>query len=396
VLFASLARRIAELELAPVRVVDYEDGYTANALAGVKGVEVVTFRRGVPFVAPTDGTLVLQSALPYALWPELRLPPNCRLLFWHLFHYNLVNVLLPIAPFRTWQFRVPGIYRAVMRLALPGFRHRLREFVDLLVRTHGIVFYDRSTIRVSEELLGVRIDSPSILPLPTEPATAIRSTWSVRPNELDVCWLGRLADFKVPVLSMLLTRIDAYAAASGRAIRFHVIGDGPLRAEVEAHAATLRHTQVIFSGTLTGAALDTYILGRADAVAAMGTSALHAARLGVPVLLLDFSYHAVPRNYRLRWLYEHEPYDIGHEIGAGDLEHGSEDSLARCLTMLDQSYDSVAHECRSRVTQLHDLDAITNGLLDAAANTRLRAGDIDPRMFRRGALRRLRDARVRQ
>ena len=51
-----------------------------------------------------------------------------------------------------------------------------------------------------------------------------------------------------------------------------------------------------------------------DLIFAMGTSALDAARVGMPVVRLDYSYKLIGSNYRYKFLHQVEGYSLGDRI----------------------------------------------------------------------------------
>ena len=393
VLFSMLARHLAATGRGPIRVVDYADGYMARVLRGEEGVELQRFEVGVPCRVGPGGTLVLQSGLPYAMRPELWIHPDTRVVFWHLFPYNLVHTLLPLPLLRHWQFAVPGAYQLLMRRLVPDLRRALQGYVSLQVHHRALFFPERSCIETTERLLEVAVPDPVIIAMPAEPPPP-RLPRAPRTAVLELGWIGRLADFKMPILLHTLERVSEYARHRKRTVRFHVIGDGPLAHQVD-RLSLDPLVELVRLGAIEPPALDDYVLEHLQLVFAMGLSVVNVARLRIPAVVLDISYQPIRGRYAFRWFFDRDPQvsdDTGHEIRPHDLEAApGMDTLAAILHRLDAAPQELAERSFRHYERHHALDQVASQLLTVSANATLRFGDIDPRLLRRSLPRRLRD-----
>ena len=91
----------------------------------------------------------------------------------------------------------------------------------------------------------------------------------------------------------------------------YVIGDGDCESIVKSFKPR-KGLEIRFLGTIV-TNLDEILLEH-DVVFAMGTSALEAAKLGIPSVLMDASYYEFPKDYRYRWLFESEEYVLGYML----------------------------------------------------------------------------------
>jgi hypothetical protein len=156
---------------------------------------------------------------------------------------------------------------------------------------------DEENRKTSSIELGVDFER-SFLPILTAQPEAPYFEGSIEPRSdvMKAVWIGRLEDFKVPILLHALERLDRIESIS---IQFDVIGDGAERGAVSAFAAGLSRLKVNFLGNINYAALDGALKGY-DVVFAMGTSALEGAKLGIPTFCLDYAYSLIKGNYRFR------------------------------------------------------------------------------------------------
>ncbi len=119
VLFSTLANHLSAQGIK-VTIIDFADGYMAQRTKDNPAIERRVFETGKPFPIGPDTLLIMQSILPYAMRPELNIDPATPVIFWHLFPYNLVNVLLPLPGVRHLQFKYKKAYKFVMRRLLPA------------------------------------------------------------------------------------------------------------------------------------------------------------------------------------------------------------------------------------------------------------------------------------
>ena len=106
------------------------------------------------------------------------------------------------------------------------------------------------------------------------------------------------------------------------------------------------HFRATFAGKIVGEKLESFLCDQIDVVAAMGTAALDAARLGLPTILLDAAYGRVTGDYRFKWLFETKHYSLGDVVNESHFEKGN-DSLARIMAARS-SLNMI--QCQARAT----------------------------------------------
>lgn len=389
VLFERMARQVAAAHSVRVRVVDYEDGYQARALNGAAGVEVVPFRDGAPMELSPDTVLVMQAILPATIRAELRPHPDTRVFFWTLHPLNLVQTLLPHDRFRDVQTRRIGLNRLILDTVLRGHRDVMRRVVRAMHDRGALVFMDGTTLESTTARLGLELCDPVFLPVPVGKGVLPRRTCprSGRPPGLSFAWLGRLADFKIHILTYTIERLSAWARTSRTPVTMHVIGDGPEAPAVGRLRVEHEHFRLMMAGVRSGAALDEYLVAHVDVLAAMGTSALEGARLGIPTVLLDVAYGPLRGDYKFKWLFEADRFSLGDMVGARSFQQGNR-SLERIIEAITGAYQSVADRTYEYCMRHHALDGVAVRFLEAVRRSSFRYCDFPREALRKTLVRR--------
>ena len=385
VLFSRMARELAANGVA-VDVIDYADGYMASQLGGMEGVRLVPFTPGTPVHVGPGTQLVLQSILPATIARELKVDPATRLFFWTLHPMNLVQAVLPIDRVRDLQARHAAFHRVVGRTVQRRLTAQLRGLVQSMHAAGSIAFMDGETLDATCTRLEIDLEEPLFLPVCCSvPASNTRPD---RPggDPFAFAWLGRLGDFKIHILLRTMTEAAAYARARRRHVVFHVIGDGPEREQVRPQRFQHEYFTVEHHGVLAGAALEDFLLRRVDMLAAMGTSALEGAKLGVPTVLLDVAYGPVPSSYRFRWLYESERYTLGRFVDHRCLEPGN-DSLPGMIDAVSADPRSMSSATYEYCRRNHSIETVASRFLAASRAANFRWADMDPALRQKGVVR---------
>lgn len=384
-LFARLAREIVTRG-RPVRLIDYPDGAMARLAGAGNGIELVPFARESRIdIGPAD-TLVLQAEMPWKWRRQLCVHPGTKLIEWQMHAHNLVPPLFPLGGMRS--ATIPGESGIAGRLLRESRRRIVREFVHLAVRKRSLFFQDRPGLAATENFLGGTIPVPILLPVPVAvPAAPPRVDRIVR-DAWHVAWVGRLYDFKIHILLHTLRQFQRLARAEGRRVVFHLVGNGPEEGRLARLDVGADAVRIVRHGDLSGAQLEELLRTRVDLMTAMGTAALEGAALGLPTILLDPALAAVPADYRFRWLFEADGFEVGHFITAADCAPGR-DSLAEIMGAMEADYPGLARRCHAYVRAHHALEVVTDRFLALEREAGLRFGDVPARLWRKSVVRRV-------
>ncbi len=393
VLFRRMAEHIAARYDIPTYVIDYPNGAMGRVLDTSSGASLISFADCVPVDIPGDTVLVMQSILPYTMRSELRIPPETRVVFWTLHPANLVQTVIPLARFRDFQQRHLWFHRLGNALLFPRLSKRLHEMATQMLEAHALLFMDGANLRHTAKYLNLRVDDPVYVPVPCDDVAQnlkLASGKTVPSDPVSVVWLGRLADFKIHILVYTLKRLSRYTRETGRAIQFHIIGDGPdakLVQELDIEHAAF---QFVWAGVLTGQTLDDYLVEHADVLIAMGTSALEGAKLGVPTILVDFSYRVMDlaKDYKYRWLFQSVDYVLGNFLSKDSFEPGNR-SLETMIESLPDSFEALSEQTYRYCAERHFMSSVSERFLEAIDKSSFRYADFDPKVLQKGLVRRI-------
>ena len=360
VLFARIAQRLASTGEHRVFIVDYLDGAAAGMI-GEYQIDLIPYHEERPVIIPEDAILVFQSLNPWAMYPTLRIPSSTRIFFWNCHPFNLV----PVFPgLRRLMMSNLSIGRLALRTILRRYRNIAVRLIDFLIAHNALAFMDKSNFENTQNYLQISLPPPEFLPIP---AGDLRERVLRRPRDwkaegLRAAWIGRIADFKYPILSKTLFMLDALAPKFAVPIRFEIVGQGEYLSDLQCDLLGLRNLQVILNGEMAPSDIPSFLTDKVDILFAMGTSALEGARLGVPTVLLDIAYGSIPDGYVFTWLHERDGYSLGEIVSAAHVEPGNQ-SLENILQAAMTNYDEVSRAAHAYYGESHDPVGVTRKFL---------------------------------
>jgi len=182
---------------------------------------------------------------------------------------------------------------------------------------------------------------PTVIPLFTA-----RPELNRRPSRGEMtrlCWVGRLADFKLqPVLSVLAE--VARLSRAGRAMRFDIVGDGAEYGQVADALKATGISSIRMHGSIRLCELEKFLAENVDIFIGHGMAILEAAKLGIPSLLLDgFYFPSDADSVRVKWLYEQDTPGVGRILSKPSQFRGISLRVA-----LENAQDLEMHGCRCK------------------------------------------------
>jgi glycosyltransferase involved in cell wall biosynthesis len=365
-----------------VQLVDFPDGAMSRNLRDDR-VTVIQYSDERPAPVPAEAVLVFQTMTPWSIFPGLNVAPSTRLLFWTCHPFNLVPTVPVLG--RVIE-RGPAVGSFALRWVLPTYWGRAKRFLRTLTAQHSIVFMDVGTVRTTSAYLQEEIPAPIFVPLPA-PSIPDRV---IRPeparDRLRLAWLGRIADFKYSILSHTLVRLDQIASQLTLTLSMDLVGSGAYVEALKADAARLKHLEVRFVGERSPDEVTEFLRSDVDVLFAMGNSALEGASHGIPTILLDFSYHPVPRNYRFTWLHHRTGYSLGEMIGPEHLGTGDDGLMEKLLEAIEEPRRH-GEDARRYVQRHHAIESVADRLEIALQETGVTWEDLESKgMLERGTL----------
>lgn len=379
VLFSRMALYISEKCGVRTYVIDYPDGYMSQALKDTS----VGFRHfvvGEKLHVSDDTILVMQAGFPCD-WPEgLVIEPACRIVYWVLHPLNLVPAYL----LRSYFVKHDLFHKMALKTILSPFTKNVKNLTVDMYKNRSLFFMDGSTFNFTTSRLGICLENPAYLPVPSDDAESnfalTRSKKQL--DAINFCSIGRLCDFKVHILYHLMRRLSLYASKYRSRIVMHIIGDGPDAGLIRNCNLTNDYFSFKLLGTLSPKEVDLYLKENIDVVAAMGTSALESARLGIPTILLDFTYSPLEDDYIFKWIFEQSEYSLGDIITRNHCQRGNL-SIDILIEQLKKQYEAVSESTYQYFINNHSLLSVTDKILSAIENSAFKHGDINNKLLRK-------------
>lgn len=389
VLFLRIAKAVKAMRPETrVVLIDYPDGYMAKNL-DVDGIELLTLKKGCTIHIPEDSLMIVQSLQLWRLPDELHFAPSARLLMWHLHPMNVVPGSKTSVE-ESVSTSMTGRAKALLKHLLYGPQElQCRQLLSVAQERRAIVFMDQENLDVAEKLNSVCFERPVFVPVPSVARDAIPE-----PREagevLRCAWVGRLEDFKTSILLYTMERLSELSQRTGTRLRFEIVGRGndEVRIQEEAKRLTGESGAAVFEcvGEMSTQALDSYLSTDVDLLFAMGTSALEGAKLGVPTVLLDFSYSDVPDGYKFGFLHDSKGFTLGRVIRGNMLKPGNT-SLQDIVFAVKQDRKSMGWRAREYFEKNHAMDSVCQKLLKAIDGSQFTFSEIERLKLNRLSLR---------
>ena len=386
-LFVRLANELGKNKIES-HVVDYIDGVMSKNIVYDKYVRLIPFKDGEKCIIPEDSILVMQSILPYTIRPELIISTNTKLFFWNLYSYNLVPTFFPLPLIKNLERNFFIIYFLLSKIFVRRLK-LLNEFVKLSIENKGLMFMDDENLRNTNKYLFSNFKIKEYLPLPIEGINKIKIKENIN-NNLQICWIGRLCDFKINILVYTINKLNVFSEKFKFNIIYTIIGDGPFMNKLKSIKFKNDYFKLKLLGGVSTNKLANLLLSEVHLVTAMGTSALESGKLGIPTILLDYSYSKIPFNYKFRWLFESKNFELGHEITINDLDEKG-DSLFKMLNYAKSNYEKISEKTFNYVLKNHNMKSFISIFLNKLNDSDLRFSDINPLILRKSLSRKFYD-----
>jgi len=298
-----------------VYYVDFEDGFIHQELQDT-GAQGIVYEPKTSVQIPEDTVMVLPPALHVSIH-NVMIPQSSRVLIYALDKLSFV-----------WRF--PGaklhypIHFGQLKMQLQSLDvHRynlIQATLKAMLKHQGLLFLESYSIESNNTLFGLNIDPPESVICPygcpeaTQPELLAKQNALIEPGVLNLGWLGRLSEDKTWCVDYLIRNASQWAEKQHKAVRLHIIGEGPGQALLES-IPTSGLLDVRFVGTQTHEALDTYLKTNVDMLFAMGTSLLEGAKLQLPCVIVDSKFEAIDLDTTLAYLHESKNGLLGEYSG---------------------------------------------------------------------------------
>lgn len=359
-------------------VVDYPDGAMARNITAEDNVKILPYTEQAGCTIEDDAIIVFQTFRP-CFWPKnLRLCPKTKVFWWTLHVRCLAPALLPGAAAEL-TFRHQWLYK-VCSLFYHSFMHRFAKLVDDMIARDALVFMDAPTLEGGVTHLPMKTKKVDYyLPVPAPDYDGPLKTGKAG-GALNVCWLGRLSDEKTPILKYTLHKLSDYALKHRQKTIMHVLGWGEHQVEIDNLGLDNEFFNQLKTRPIKSTEIDEYLLHKIDLMFAMGTSALEAAKLGVPTVMVDLSYEEIAGDYLFKPIYERTGYELAHQITNKDFEAGNT-SFEAIMTQTQTHFEEFSKKSRDYFVRNHALSTVGKQFVALLRNLDFTFDQMDPKVM---------------
>lgn len=387
VLFLGLAEFISINYNYEVYIIDYKNGYMALNRKGKSKIKLIEFKDGVHLYT-SETILVMQAILPYAIRPELLISKNTKVFFWNLYPDNFFPFVFPLNFFPKMLLNNVNFYQLILKRFYKKTFGKVKSFVSEMNDCKALIFMDSSNLKRTNEILGLELDPKFFLPISCQENCVDVKKNSSNKIGLNISWVGRICDFKVYILLYTVEKVSFLAKKLKKNIVFHIIGNGNKIDLINNLSVNNKFFKLKLVGELGKDQLDQYLINYIDINAAMGTSALESAKLGIPTVLLDVSHRKIVGDYIFRWLHNTVDFDLGHNISILDFKNDNK-TLEEIITKFPKEQESLRQKSLDYVLNNHSVESVSRKFISLIDLYSIKFKNIDSAYFEKSCLRRL-------
>lgn len=373
VLFLRLSNLLQKLTGKNVYLLDYADGYMALHNQNNQ-VSLLKYSDDIKTEIPEDSLVILQSMTPWSIFPQISFRADTKLFFWNCHPFNLVPLMPGI---RNWIAQYPKLIWFSHKTILLPYNLILKKFYSILITTKSIAFMDIDNLEMTEFVLSQKLYNSSFLPIPVDVPKQnlwVTNSPNLKDKALNCGWIGRVADFKHTILKRTIIELKKFAESNKKQIHFTLVGSGEYIHELDSELSSTEYFKYTLVNEVPPQNLDSFILSKFDILFSMGTSALESAKLGVPTVLLDFSYGPVSEFYSYKFIYDTKGFSLGKVITSELCSR--KNSIDSILAETLNQPEKVSEKCYNYTLQNHDIQNIGAELLNKVSQSELTYGTL--------------------
>ncbi len=283
-LFIRLAAFLSNNIGLEVYYCDYYDGFARSQLSNTN----------VKFIDPLEPNSVVDLDKPINMIASITMA------------YEIPELKNPQSKLILWCTHPRGLEWLSARSGAIG--NELNSFLAKLSSSNSVCFMDWSSWYATNDAVPVKFKEIYVPVFANEKNYGTLQNIHVINDEINIGWLGRLDCDKIYSLLNLLDNIYNFQTPKKKNV--HIIGEGNSKhlIEVEKYSDQLN---LIFTSTILNERLYEYLLKNIDILFAMGISALEAASLRIPSVLVFISNERIDSSDFL-WLFDSQNYALGY------------------------------------------------------------------------------------
>lgn len=383
VLFIRFAKALSKLNYQ-VSVVDFEGGYMHSKIKNDASINFIQFQKQELFKFEKNSTIILQSILPNTLPKNLIFDNSNKLIFWSLYQANFIPTIIPIDRIRNFQYTSPQFFSLFKKYIIKNYIKDLSQLVNKLHAKNGLIFMSFDVYNFTKKFLDLNFKNPQLMPVCIDGFEKIQKT-NVKKNSMDIkiLWIGRLGDFKIHILNYLIKCLNNSSHLNQYKIILDIVGTGRYKFKKPKNQhpnfSILQHKNV------NHIQVKEYLFNT-DICASMGTSAIESARYGIPTICLDFYYSEIRFNYKFKWLYQNNKYDLGSLIDSSQYS-GDSSELDLRLNELINNYKIISNKTFDYFNINHNIKNHISTFEHYINNSNFKFSDFNPDILKKSMFR---------
>tara|TARA_B100001057_G_scaffold184276_1_gene185004 strand:+ start:17500 stop:18768 length:1269 start_codon:yes stop_codon:yes gene_type:complete len=393
VLFSNLTNYLLKDNKHEINIIDYKNGALIRNCKPNLKLKFIEFKDFESCVLDFETNLIIQAGLPHKLRQELKISKKVKILQWAAHESNLIPYLSRFNFILKIQQSNLIIHKIFHMINRKNYKI-LSMWVSKMIDRGSIVFMTEEIYNNTIKYLFLK-DSNSVTYLPNFSFGDINYNYKIINrkskkiiNEINLAWVGRIADFKIHILNYSIKKLCNYSLKTKTKINFHIIGTGKLKSKLRFDFQN-QYFKIVELGAVEKSEVDKYLQTNIDVMFSMGTSALDGARLGIPVILLDQSNVEIKDGYIFKFLFDSKGFDLGHPVSKLDFKIGN-NSLEKIIKGLKSNYKILSKKTLKYYNENHSIEIVSKKLINLINNNSVYFLDeIDSTLFKQSLLRKL-------
>lgn len=260
---------------------DYKDGYGEYLLKNCSKVKILEFKDNEIYFPLREKCILLTNSTRVTLIKKMHL--ESKIVFWH---------------YET----VPCAWNNVL------IENETRKFLELVKKNKAMIYHDWSGRDSLSRISDIKFTNKDYLHITLDKKNKQTNGILINKNEINICFLSRLASDKIQSLYYLIDNVSSYK--TDKKIKLHIIGDGLLKKQVLKFCSRYNNIEFIFTGTIARENLDDYLIGNADIVFGVGTCVLESSALKIPSAVLLMNNSKIYDTDAF-WIFNSKEYCVG-------------------------------------------------------------------------------------
>lgn len=363
-----------------VALIDYPDGNMAKNKQ--KDIDLIPYFDDKEVLIPDNVILIFQSMTPWSIFPSLKILDKTKLFFITTLPANFYPVLPGFL--RNMMYEGGFVSKIFWNTLLLKEYQKCKVFLQLLEEKSANVFLDSDIVCNINKSMKTKLLNPKLLPLFSQDVETNKflEQLNTKKDILTLCWIGRLADFKINILNHVISEAFEYANKKCKEISFIIVGDGEY--ENKLFNSFSEYFSIKRIKYIEPSKLNDFMLNL-DILFAMGTTALDGAKLGIPTVRLDYSYSLIPKTYKYKFFYEVKGYSMGERIDSSCFNNGTH-CFEDLITKFNNEAEKLSNDCFNFYKIHHSINKSSEMLLNYISDSSLIWSDICKRKLNKSLL----------